>query len=116
MNIVSSIERFHIQSIQFQSTQDRKKCNFWVLTWVKLSELTKLMNIDKHLRKTFTNLCISQHIHSVGGDDFDDVEDDDNIDDLNQEEEAENFEIIAPGQQGGGVPKNKRITTRYMTK
>lgn len=53
---------------------------------------------------------------SVGGDDFDDVEDDDNIDDLNQEEEAENFEIIAPGQQGGGVPKNKRITTRYMTK
>lgn len=53
---------------------------------------------------------------SVGGDDFDDVEDDDNIDDLNQEEEAETFEIIAPGQQGGGVPKNKRITTRYMTK
>lgn len=52
----------------------------------------------------------------VGGDDFDDVEDDDNIDDLNQEEEAETFEIIAPGQQGGGVPKNKRITTRYMTK
>lgn len=35
---------------------------------------------------------------------------------MNQEEEAENFEIIAPGQQGGGVPKNKRITTRYMTK
>ena len=52
----------------------------------------------------------------VGGDDFDDVEDDDNIDDLNQDEEAENFEIIAPGQTGGGVPKNKRITTRYMTK
>ncbi|XP_031620145.1 DNA-directed RNA polymerases I, II, and III subunit RPABC2 [Contarinia nasturtii] len=52
----------------------------------------------------------------VAADDFDDVEDDDNIDDLNQEEEAENFEIIAPGQQGGGVPKNKRITTRYMTK
>lgn len=51
----------------------------------------------------------------VGGDDFDDVEDD-NIDDLNQEEEAENFEIIAPGQAGGGVPKNKRITTKYMTK
>lgn len=53
---------------------------------------------------------------SVGGDDFDDVEDDDNIDDLNQEEEVENFEILQPGQQGGGVPKNKRITTRYMTK
>lgn len=54
--------------------------------------------------------------HSVAGDDFDDVEDDDNIDDLNQDEEAENFEIIAPGQTGGGVPKEKRITTRYMTK
>lgn len=52
----------------------------------------------------------------IGGDDFDDVEDDDNIDDLNQDEEAETFEIIAPGQTGGGVPKNKRITTRYMTK
>lgn len=60
--------------------------------------------------------CFAPFNFSVGGDDFDDVEDDDNIDDLNQEEEAETFEIIAPGQQGGGVPKNKRITTRYMTK
>lgn len=53
---------------------------------------------------------------SVGGDEFDDVEDDDNIDELNQDEEAENFEIITPGQIGGGVPKEKRITTKYMTK
>uniref|UniRef100_A0A182RVZ4 DNA-directed RNA polymerases I, II, and III subunit RPABC2 n=1 Tax=Anopheles funestus TaxID=62324 RepID=A0A182RVZ4_ANOFN len=52
----------------------------------------------------------------VGGDDFDDVEEDDNIDELNQEEDGDNIEIINPGQAGGGVPKNKRITTKYMTK
>lgn len=67
--------------------------------------------------KTKYDETLTSHlIHSVGGDDFDDVEDDDNIDELNQDEEAENFEIIAPGQTGGGVPKEKRITTRYMTK
>ena len=53
---------------------------------------------------------------SVGGDEFDDVDEDDNIDDINQDEEVDNIEIIAPGQSGGGVPKNKRITTKYMTK
>lgn len=54
---------------------------------------------------------------SVGGDEFDDVEDDDNIDEINAEEEVDGFEIIAAGGQGGGsVPKNKRITTKYMTK
>ncbi|XP_055373387.1 DNA-directed RNA polymerases I, II, and III subunit RPABC2 [Condylostylus longicornis] len=52
----------------------------------------------------------------VGGDDFDDVDEDDNIDDINQEEEVDNIELIAPGQAGGGVPKSKRITTKYMTK
>jgi len=52
----------------------------------------------------------------VGGDDFDDVDEDDNIDDMNQEEEVDNMELIAPGQAGGGVPKSKRITTKYMTK
>lgn len=60
-------------------------------------------------------LCVCV-FNRVGGDDFDDVEDDDNIDDLNQEEEADNFEIITQGQTGGGVPKSKRITTKYMTK
>lgn len=44
------------------------------------------------------------------------MDDDDNIDDLNQDEEVDNIEIIAPGQAGGGVPKSKRITTKYMTK
>ena len=53
---------------------------------------------------------------SVGGDDFDDVDEEDNIDDINQEEEVDNIEIIAPGSAGGGVPKAKRITTKYMTK
>lgn len=53
---------------------------------------------------------------SVGGDDFDEVEEDDNIDDMNQDEEGDNIELITPGQAGGGVPKLKRITTKYMTK
>jgi DNA-directed RNA polymerases I, II, and III subunit RPABC2 len=35
---------------------------------------------------------------------------------LNQDEEGDNIEIITPGGAGGGVPKNKRITTKYMTK
>lgn len=52
----------------------------------------------------------------VGGDEFDDVEEDDNIDELNQEEDGDNIELITPGQAGGGVPKSKRITTKYMTK
>lgn len=53
---------------------------------------------------------------SVGADDFDD-EEDDNIDDLNQDEEGDNIEILPAGQSGGGgVPKSKRITTKYMTK
>ncbi|XP_011203787.1 PREDICTED: DNA-directed RNA polymerases I, II, and III subunit RPABC2 [Bactrocera latifrons] len=52
----------------------------------------------------------------VGGDEFDDVDEEDNIDDINQEEEADNIEIIAQGSAGGGVPKSKRITTKYMTK
>ncbi|KAL9890812.1 DNA-directed RNA polymerases I, II, and III subunit RPABC2-like [Glossina fuscipes] len=52
----------------------------------------------------------------VGGDDFDDVDEEDNIDDINPEEEVDNIEMIVPGNAGGGVPKAKRITTKYMTK
>ncbi|XP_037046505.1 DNA-directed RNA polymerases I, II, and III subunit RPABC2 [Bradysia coprophila] len=48
-----------------------------------------------------------------GGEDFDDDADDDNIDD--QDEDVA-FEIISAGQSGGSVAKNKRITTKYMTK
>ncbi|XP_060649548.1 DNA-directed RNA polymerases I, II, and III subunit RPABC2 [Drosophila sulfurigaster albostrigata] len=52
----------------------------------------------------------------VGADDFDDA-DDDVDDDIAQEEEVDNIEIITPGTAGGGgVPKSKRITTKYMTK
>lgn len=54
-------------------------------------------------------------IYSVA-DDFDDVEDDDNIELEQQEDEGENFEIVAPGEASGGVQKSKRITTPYMTK
>lgn len=32
------------------------------------------------------------------------------------DEEGENIEIIAGAQAGAGVPKNKRITSKYMTK
>lgn len=50
-------------------------------------------------------------------DDYDDEVDDDNIEELEQpEEDGDNIDILAPGQAGGGVPKNKRITTKYMTK
>ncbi|XP_018319528.1 DNA-directed RNA polymerases I, II, and III subunit RPABC2-like [Agrilus planipennis] len=51
------------------------------------------------------------------GDDFDDDVDDENIEELEQpEEEGDHIDILAPGQAGGGVPKSKRITTKYMTK
>ncbi|XP_066597594.1 DNA-directed RNA polymerases I, II, and III subunit RPABC2-like [Prorops nasuta] len=50
-------------------------------------------------------------------DDFDDVDDDDNIELEPPEDEGENLELIAPGDAGGSVQKSKRIiTTRYMTK
>lgn len=56
-------------------------------------------------------------LSSVGGDDFDDEVEEDNIDELNQDEEGDNIEILPAGASGGGaVPKNKRITTKYMTK
>lgn len=49
-------------------------------------------------------------------DDFDDADDDDNIELETQEEDGENFELLAPGEVSGGVQKSKRITTKYMTK
>ncbi|XP_044743361.1 DNA-directed RNA polymerases I, II, and III subunit RPABC2 [Chrysoperla carnea] len=50
-------------------------------------------------------------------DDFDDDVEEDNIEELEQpEEEGDNIDLISRGQAGGGVPKHKRITTRYMTK
>lgn len=69
-------------------------------------------------KHVFYGRCVNISIcyFSVGGDDFDEVDEEDNIDDINQEEEVDNIEIIAPGNAGGGVPKSKRITTKYMTK
>lgn len=49
-------------------------------------------------------------------DEFDEVEDDDNIELEPQEDEGENFELVAAGEASGGVQKSKRITTGYMTK
>ncbi|CAD1472686.1 unnamed protein product, partial [Heterotrigona itama] len=49
-------------------------------------------------------------------DDFDDVDDDDNIELEPQEEDGENIELLTAGEATGGVQRSKRITTRYMTK
>ncbi|PNF18257.1 DNA-directed RNA polymerases I, II, and III subunit RPABC2 [Cryptotermes secundus] len=52
-----------------------------------------------------------------GGDDFEEVDEDENLDELDQQEdEGENIDILAAGDARGGVQKSKRITTRYMTK
>ncbi|KAF2360128.1 RNA polymerase subunit omega/K/RPB6 [Trinorchestia longiramus] len=52
------------------------------------------------------------------GDDFEEVEEDDNMEDLQdgeEEEHAGGIDIL-PAGEGRAVPKNKRITTGYMTK
>ncbi|XP_046392039.1 DNA-directed RNA polymerases I, II, and III subunit RPABC2 [Ischnura elegans] len=51
------------------------------------------------------------------GDDFDDVDDDENLEEIDQpEDEGDNLDILAAGEARGGVQKSKRITTPYMTK
>ncbi|XP_014472332.1 PREDICTED: DNA-directed RNA polymerases I, II, and III subunit RPABC2 [Dinoponera quadriceps] len=49
-------------------------------------------------------------------DDFDDVDDEDNIELEPQEDEGENIELLNPNEASGGVERSTRITTRYMTK
>ncbi|XP_071560806.1 DNA-directed RNA polymerases I, II, and III subunit RPABC2 [Temnothorax nylanderi] len=49
-------------------------------------------------------------------DDFDDVDDEDNIELEPQEDEGENIELLNANEATGGVQRSKRITTRYMTK
>ena len=50
------------------------------------------------------------------GDDFEDADEDDNIEMNTHEDDVENIELLAPGVISGGVQKEKRITTKYMTK
>uniref|UniRef100_A0A1B6CIF7 RPB6 homolog n=1 Tax=Clastoptera arizonana TaxID=38151 RepID=A0A1B6CIF7_9HEMI len=51
------------------------------------------------------------------GEDFDEVDDDGDIEDIDQqEEEGENIELLAAGDARGSVQKTNRITTTYMTK
>ncbi|KAG8237562.1 hypothetical protein J437_LFUL003284 [Ladona fulva] len=51
------------------------------------------------------------------GDDFDDVDDDENLEEIDQpEDEGDNLDILTAGDARGGVQKSKRITTPYMTK
>lgn len=81
--------------------------------------MTTIMTSEYFTKKTQSSeLCkvkfSSEKKNRVGGaEDFDDDADDDNIDD--QDEDVA-FEIIPAGQSGGSVAKNKRITTKYMTK
>ncbi|CAL1687152.1 DNA-directed RNA polymerases I, II, and III subunit RPABC2 [Formica fusca] len=49
-------------------------------------------------------------------DDFDDVDDEDNIELEPQEDDGENIELLNANEATAGVQKSKRITTRYMTK
>ncbi|KYM77662.1 PREDICTED: DNA-directed RNA polymerases I, II, and III subunit RPABC2 [Atta cephalotes] len=49
-------------------------------------------------------------------DDFDDVDDEDNIELEPQEDDGENIELLNANETSGGVQRSKRITTRYMTK
>lgn len=57
------------------------------------------------------------NIFSVGADDYNDDDVDEDMDEMNQEDEGDNIELVMPGHQAGGsVPKSKRITTKYMTK
>jgi len=49
-------------------------------------------------------------------DDFDDVDDEDNIELEPQEDDGENIELLNANEASGGVQRSKRITTRYMTK
>lgn len=63
------------------------------------------------MKISFTN------IFSVGADDYNDDDVDDEMDEMNQEDEGDNIELVMPGTTAGGsVPKSKRITTKYMTK
>ncbi|KAH6938866.1 hypothetical protein HPB50_013829 [Hyalomma asiaticum] len=50
-----------------------------------------------------------------GADDFDDVEEDENLDEIDQNEE-ENIELLQASADGQPQQNQKRITTTYMTK
>ncbi|XP_019877840.1 DNA-directed RNA polymerases I, II, and III subunit RPABC2-like [Aethina tumida] len=58
-----------------------------------------------------------EYDYNDANDDFDDDVEPDNIEDLEQPmEEGDTIDILPPGQASGGVPKDKRISTKYMTK
>jgi len=54
----------------------------------------------------------------MGGDEYD-LDDQEGMDDMEQNEDAENIDLLNAGDQalgGGSVAASKRITTPYMTK
>ncbi|XP_029170466.1 DNA-directed RNA polymerases I, II, and III subunit RPABC2 isoform X1 [Nylanderia fulva] len=60
-------------------------------------------------------MCKIVQLYRVA-DDFDDVDDEDNIELEPQEDDGENIELMNANEATAGVQKSKRITTRYMTK
>ena len=50
------------------------------------------------------------------GDDFEDVEEDDNMDEMEQPDEDAQIDLLQQGEGGAGQLQTKRITTPYMTK
>ena len=50
------------------------------------------------------------------GDDFEDVDEDDNMDEMEQPEDEAQIDLLQPGEASTGQSQAKRITTPYMTK
>ena len=50
------------------------------------------------------------------GEDFEDVEEDDNMDEMEQPDDDAQIDLLQQGEGGAGQLQTKRITTPYMTK
>jgi len=50
------------------------------------------------------------------GDDFEDVDEDENMDEMEQPEDEAQIDLLQPGEASSGQAQSKRITTPYMTK
>ncbi|XP_011143433.1 DNA-directed RNA polymerases I, II, and III subunit RPABC2 isoform X2 [Harpegnathos saltator] len=73
------------------------------------------MKILTEMIKIF-ECCPQISVRKSVADDFDDVDDEDNIELEPQEDEGENIELLNPTEATSGMERSTRITTRYMTK
>ncbi|XP_076066663.1 RNA polymerase II subunit RpII18 [Oratosquilla oratoria] len=76
------------------------------------------LRIDSQKTVIYTSRPYTKELHKIlkgVGDDFEEVEEDENLEDL-QEGEDENQAEILPMGEGQQVPQQKRITTPYMSK